>query len=355
MGKTNPKLLQRRQVVCQFLQENYKAVRNQDAATFERIREALKPLEIEISDSNYQVDKQSLRYAYLWLIGSDAQKREIEGKALSSTIQHGFLCLNKDNLRTWEDLGLGAIPLPAKLDDEIEEETIPMLRLDDLEGGRDVLAHTSGLIGALEKMIGEDQQIREEIERIRQENERLAEIDAERALVVDFVERRCAGLERQVDTLQQGLSQVAAGGLARLAKEFPEFPELARVAGQIKEGKTRQEREEEALLGFLPKEFAWENDAGTVQYETAFLRALRDLPSDDQKRIISQLEVLCVHGASYASLHTRKCNFKLPFTAEGSFSSRGSDELRFTWKKNGSIRIMWCYRKGETRIRQSES
>lgn len=110
----------------------------------------------------------------------------------------------------------------------------------------------------------------------------------------------------------------------------------------------------ESLKRSLPQTFSWANDSGTIEYKQHFLRALVLLSKDEREQVVGQLGYLASQGPEYASLHMRKSKIRMPYTPENCMVSRGADDLRFTWKKNGSITVYWLYRKGDSRVRQSE-
>jgi hypothetical protein len=63
---------------------------------------------------------------------------------------------------------------------------------------------------------------------------------------------------------------------------------------------------------------------------------------------------MTLQGHEYTSLHTRKSRMRLPNSPLGCLVSRGADDLRFTWTKNGAVTVHWLYRKGDSRVRQKE-
>jgi hypothetical protein len=66
------------------------------------------------------------------------------------------------------------------------------------------------------------------------------------------------------------------------------------------------------------------------------------------------MEILSREGGEYPSLQTRKFKSRLPHSPRECLVSHGADDLRFSWKKNGDITVYWLYRKGDSRVRESE-
>ncbi len=90
-------------------------------------------------------------------------------------------------------------------------------------------------------------------------------------------------------------------------------------------------------------------------YDTYFLKEMSALPNEDQVRVSKAVRTLAEKGSTYPGLKTEKMYEQIPHTPGGAFQCRATDELRFTWtKSSGKIIVHFLYRKGDTRIRQSE-
>lgn len=183
------------------------------------------------------------------------------------------------------------------------------------------------------KQLSELQQLAEEKTRLSQEVDRLAEEN----------KKLRAELEE-------------AKGYVQLVEA--ENANLETKLGLVKEAeKSKKEDKQEVLRKLseaLPKEFVWGNDVGQMVYKSKFLEELSEFPAEIQKRVIEQMEVLGKNGMGYPSLHTKRIKQTLPYSPQGCLASRGTDEIRFTWQKNGPVMVYWVYRKGDSRVRDSE-
>ncbi|HEU0050772.1 MAG TPA: cell division protein ZapB [Patescibacteria group bacterium] len=350
--QTVREVFRRREVVCAHLQENYKVRRNTDADVYDAILRELAAEGIEISPSSYQADKALLRTAYLWLVAeSDTEKERVFNTA-SSSARVGINCCLKDKVRVWADLNLGSVPAVPS---EPEEPAAPRVSLAELQGGAELAGRIQSMVEALETVLMENERLRTEAQRLLEENEQLRLERQDNQQFIQFVEAENTDLEERLRVAKQGIKGLHTARIQDLAEQYPEYPELYRIAQEISMGETRRKKDIETLQAKLPQTFVWTNDQGKISYERRFLDLLFDLMESERNQVIDQLATLSTQGSQYASLHTRKYNLKIPFSPNGCFVSRGADDLRFTWKKNGEIRIFWLYRKGDSRVRQTEA
>ena len=337
----------RREAVCHNLNDVYKVPKFQDDKVYEKVVQELADEGIEISNVQYQSDKVALRSAYLWLMEKDEQKKD-EMARRESPSKAVIKSLKEDNLLSWDDLTKEEPPQPEAEEQAAETPLAPGPKLAAHEAGKEVANNISSLFTSLEGLLAENDYLREDCQGLRNQHD-----DYETYLA--FVENENAVLQARLDEAKQGMRHVHSIALEELAAEYPEFPELSAIAQRLKKGPGRRQDNVSKLMALLPKSFSWPNNNGAMVYEQHFLEALAELRPEEQEQVIKQIGCLANEGPEYHSLHTVKCEMRLPFSPAGCFKSRGAETLRFTWKKNSSVHIHWLYRKGDSRVRETEA
>ncbi len=170
------------------------------------------------------------------------------------------------------------------------------------------------------------QKVVEENQRLAEDNKKLRETVSQNQEYIKYVENENVNLTEKLRLAQEEEKQKKAG---------------------------RQELVQQ-LSSTLPKAFLWQTEKGEIIYKNKFLEELAELPQEDRKRVIWQLEVLGKNGSSYPSLQSKKIKLTIPYSPSGCMASRGTDEIRFTWQKDGGLVVYWLYRKGDSRVRESE-
>ncbi|MEK7542176.1 MAG: hypothetical protein AAB524_00570 [Patescibacteria group bacterium] len=334
----------RLEIICAELNTDYRLPRGTQDHIYKEVAEKLRAEGIEISKGQFDLDREILQAAYRWLNAGSSEEQEKVYKA-SKRAKAVLDCLIKDVLLRWGDFKLGGIasgPVPTAA------QKPPCIRLEDLEAGKELAQIISELIFRLEAVLGENERLKTELQDHQQCGKRAADDQAYIKLVEEEIER----LEARIRGALEGIRRAHSDTLEDIAQQHPELPQLTLIAQEMKSGVGRREREAKRLLSLLPVSFTWQNEK---VYEGRFLDLLADLTLPEQEQIVKQVEMLIREGSLYASLHTRKTEMKLPHTPVRAFTSRGSDDLRFTWSKEGNtITIYWLFRKGDSRVRYSE-
>jgi len=343
--KTEESINRRREVVCQRLNKNYKIPKNSDGEIHQKVVQELTAEGIEITESQYGSDKVVLRSVYLWLIETD-EKKKAELAAKKSPASGVIKYLIEDNLLSWGDFTKEKLFQP-----EIETQTAlpaPGPKLTEHAAGQEVIGNVNLLFTSLETMLEENKLLKEE-------NQQFQKLHEDDESYIRYMDSEYTASEERLKELKQSMRHVHSTTLEQMANEYPEFPQLLIIAQKMKDSPVRRQLQLSKLVGRLPQTFAWQNDTGVMIYETHFLRALSDIRSDEQEQVIKQIGILSIQGPEYASLHTVKCEMRFPSSPAGCMKSRGAETLRFTWKKNGGIHLYWLYRKGDSRVRQTEA
>lgn len=268
--------------------------------------------------------------------------------------------LREDGILNWNDVlraqGISPRSTKSTAVTAPEQQIDPRVRLRELGAGDDLVHLLGKLWPHLEAILEENQSLKnaatqsaEEIGQLRRELESIREFSS--LLEVDN-ER----LEMALRDARERLRHAHSAALEEIAAENPDIPQLTVLAQQMKKSNGRQRSEvREQIIARLPKSFKWQSDSGSIQYNERVIGLLVEMPVEDRERVVKQFEMLATHGLEHPSLHTRKYDeARLPFTPLPCFGSRATDELRFTWTKNGGVTVHWLYRKGDSRIRQSE-
>lgn len=343
---TRADIFKRRGVVCQHLNRQYKAGRHRENLVFAAVQAQLKSAGMTITTGQYHSDKIVLLSAFRFVSAGNTMKQQAvlehfnanKNKLGASVAAH----LMADEIYCWADieklktpppppptaLAEAPAPIPAPAPPESSPESIIKTNLSSLLSGFD------GVI--------------EEIERLRKKTSNDEEYIA-------LLEAEIESLGSHVRDLLAKLKTADATTLEEIAGRNPDFPRLYAVAQEMKESTAKRKIDAEAWRKTLPASFAWLSEKGKIEYRETFLVELATLGTEDQERVVKQLNTFATQGPTYPSLDTSKYTFsRIPFTPYGCFSSRGSDELRFSWKKNGAITVYWLWRKGDKRVTSNE-
>lgn len=339
---TDPTIFRRREIVCAHLNEKYKVTKFQDDRIFRQVKKEAAAEGIEVSTFTFQADKVFLRTAFLYLTGGESEKAKILEQL--KRVPHGgagVKCLVQDGIHTWTDLQKPSV----------QELSAPPLPVPVTPAGQ-------RLKGILESAISEFERVLEENDALRQENEELTRQLAMAAEAnqdyITLLEEENQSLEERLRQAKESVRLAQATTLDRIAEENPDLPQLTVLAQQLRERKAPGGEFQE-LLAQLPTTFNWLQESGKIVYKDRFLKELAKVNREERGQMVKQLHNLATQGSEYAALHTRKSWMRLPFSPPECLVSRGADDLRFTWKKNSDVEIFWLYRKGDARVRQSES
>lgn len=337
---TDPTIFRRREIVCAHLNEKYKVTKFQDDRIFRQVKKEAAAEGIEIGISTFQADKVFLRTAFLYLTGGELEKAKIL-EQLKRVPQGGagVKCLVQDNIHTWADLNKPVAQEPPS-------PPVP------------VTPAGQRLKEVLEASIPIFEQTLEENDGLRRENQELTrqlrEASSANQDYIVLLEEENQSLEERLRQAKESVRLAQATTLDRIAEENPDLPQLTVLAQQLRERKAPGGEFQE-LLAQLPTTFNWLQESGKIVYKDRFLKELDKVSREERGQVVRQLHNLATQGSEYAALHTRKSWMRLPFSPPECLVSRGADDLRFTWKKNSDVEIFWLYRKGDARVRQSES
>lgn len=350
--RTDPNILQRRRTICENLQDNYTVRRDTNEEVYTRITAELGNKNITLTPAAYQTDKATLRAAYTWLLAETKGEKEKIRANTGDSIRSGINCLMKDGLYNWADLNLGAALPPEEV---VEESPSAQPKPVEHEANHEALSCAVGLVESLKALINNSERLKTENANLVAENARLVEKTVDSEAYNEYANNENALLEDKLLIAKEEMKNLRSTQLEEIAVRYPEFPQLMLFAQQLKEGAGRRQKQIQDIFRDLPQAFKWANDSGAVIYQPTFLEALADLQQKEQRQAIAQLKTLVSQGPEYASLHTRKILMQLPHSPLGCFTSRGASDIRFTWTKNGKITVYWLYRKGDSRVRQSEA
>lgn len=348
---TEPSIFRRREIVALHLNDNFKAGRNRDDEVFQAVKAELEKEEISIDRQDYASDKEVLRSSYLWLsANSDEERAESRARATITSL------LERDGITAWAKVEELAGIKKGESSEAKPATAEIRLRLRDSKRGSEVAALITELIPQLEAMLQENEDAKSAALEVSEEVVSLKrQLDDANGLI-ELLEADNVSLEERLESTRESLRRARSATIEEIAAEHPEIPQLASIAANLRNAASGQKREDlKRAIERLPKVFTWTSDRGEISYKEPFHTAFVRLTRDEQDQVIRQLEALAAQGAHYASLHTRKHEIRFPFSPAGCFTSRGADDLRFTWKKNGSVIIHWLFRKGDSRVRQSEA
>lgn len=346
---SDPAIFRRRAVVAAHLKDNYKAGRNRDDEVFQAVKTELEKEGIAIERQEYINEKNALRSLYLWLNADSDEERAKSGATMIITGH-----LERDGITSWDKV-LELAGIKGETAQARPTPTEVRVRLRDSQAGQEVADLLGELMPHLEAMLEENEHLKQAALQASEEATPLRQQLDDANALIELLEADSVSLEERLAATRESLRRAHSATIEEIAAEHPEIPQLTTIAQQLKSGSGRRQEELKKMLGRLPKEFNWGNDRGGITYQEPFRKALVGLEPSEQEQVIRQLEAFATQGAEYTSLHTRKNEMRLPFSPAGCFTSRGADDLRFTWKKNGDVVIYWLYRKGDSRVRQSEA
>jgi hypothetical protein len=343
MSKTDPAVIRRREVVCRHLNDRYRITKrmgkNLDKEELKRIQEELAEEGIGISYGIYQQDKKFIRIFHeLQMEANDTKREKKIAEANESVIGRKairYLFTDDHSVAHIQRSSSAAESLPLKTEVVAEE----------------VVATGRGPAERLQELMFDATSI---MNQLLKENEELHSENSSLADYVAFVDQYNANLEDQLRSAMDGIKSVHGSTLDEIARQNPGFPQLTVIAQQLKERQARRKQEMDELLNSLPKEFSWNSDVGNIIYQDHFLKALVEIQKNERAQVVKQLHILSREGPEYGSLNTKKTIQRLPYSPQGCFASRGSDEWRFTWLKNCDLTVYYLYRKSDTRIHQAE-
>jgi hypothetical protein len=301
----------RRSLVCGYLQDDYTLPGKNSGLGKRKLKAELKSKNIDTTDATLQNDRAIFRTAYLYLtepLETQAGFAQ-EAKKKNPAAYVGVACLIRDGLSTLDELS--EVP-------EVE-------------------------IGTGDRVSGEDEVNLDSYSIIEAE---LAKIKAESEAHLNTITRlheELQSLTKERDSLRLQLQSVRNIVVQKSPSSTSVFKPTAEPVYVT-------HSELELLRSSLPTTYQWNKESGKVVTTSLFLSALSELPKQDRKRVLKQVRILTGHGSDYPSLKTKKIyNNDIPNTVAGSFSSRGTGEIRFTWDKTpGKLKLLFIVRRGDT-------
>lgn len=360
-SKTDPVLRRRRGAVVAKLKASYKATKGRDDELLREIQKEFSGAEaggtIELEE--YEETKRLYRGLYRWLCTADRAERENALANVRKVAQPVIECLQADGITAWADvLRLSGVPDEEGAEDAEEPVRVfaQTVRANarTSEAGRILAEQVAELFSALDSVLSENEEFKAEVARLGQENDELRRDASEVKALAELAEERAASFEAQLRTAKDSIRLALRANIETLAREHPEISELTTAAERLKKPAARIGAE--AIESQLPQNFSWKSDQGRIAYKESFLREILRLPREEQQQVVRHIGMLAEHGPEHGSLHTRKYRHGgIPFSPVPCWASRGADDLRFSWVKNGDLAVYWLWRRGDTRIRQSES
>ena len=344
------RIIQRRHIVCEHLDEEY---------TFPpKERRIPKVIEILKERSRFKAETSTIsndgrlyKEAYQYLTGSPERRKELDvrlqnfdGKQSSELM--GIWCLLKDGISSWECIPWNVVeeeerklvaafptprevsPLPPQSPPSVSGELATIFK--QFKTNWALLQESTSL---LERLVSQLQQEKEELQR---SNEFLKKVITQRS-------RETSTIDRQ--------------SIETLAYSFPdEFAQLSPILRKIEERIAKEEVESNE--GF-PQMALWSDMEETgVEYTETFLSAYQGYSESERRSIIKALQLLTAsrEGQRHPSLRSHKVPPTFPATPEDASVSRASDQLRFTWRKEGDIlRVYELFQKGDHKYYDSEA
>lgn len=290
----------RRDTVCRMLNEGYAVPRGR----FPEILAAVRSLTggEKVSDATVRNDASVFRAAFRFLTTSpeDQAKYVSERRKNNPPQMVGINALLADNLRSFEDFP--------------QEDGLPTVNHAD---HFDVIENEIDHLRSLVAMLTDDKaKLEDSVKKLEEEKQQLEQqLESVRSIVASDTERRNHVVNKD-----------------------------------IPEPSNHHHEAIEALRRRLPKVYQWPHEKGKVVAHDKFLKALAGFDREQQKQVLKHVHQLAEKGPAYASLQTKKqYNGSIENTPQGSFASRASSELRFTWeKKPGLIRLLFVVRRGDT-------
>ena len=300
-----------------------------------------------ITPVQYQADKVLLLSAFRFLSAKSIEEQEAifeDFKAKKNRLGVSVAVhLMADKIRSWADIERlktsSPLPTPVAV---LTPAPAPAPAESSPESFESIIkTNLSSLLYGLDRFL-------EEIERLRKKSSGDEEYIA-------LLEEEIESQGDRVRDLLAKLKNADAATLEEIAGRNPDFPRLYEIAQEMKESTAKRKTDAETLRKILPASFCWLREKGNIEYREIFLVELAALGTEDRERVVKQLNTFATQGSMYASLDTRKYTFsRIHFTPYDCFSSRGSDELRFSWKKNGAVIVYWLWRKGDKRVAGNE-
>jgi len=348
--EVKPRIIQRRHIVCEHLDETYSFPRKEGGIP--KVIEVLKErLGFKVKTSTVSNDSRVYRETYQYLTGSPERRKELDvrlqnfdGKQSSELM--GIWCLLKDGISSWESIPWGTVeeeekklvaafpaprevnPLPLQPPPSVSGELATAF--EQFKTSWALLQESTSL---LERLVS---QLQQEKEGLQRSNEFLKKVIAQRSRETDGV------VLQRIETL---------------AYSFPdEFAQLAPILKKIGE---RIEREGVEEQEGLPQKALWSDaEEVRVEYSEKFLAGFHDYSNGERQNIVKALLLLTSsrQGQWHPSLKSHKVPTAFPATPEDASASRATDQIRFTWKKEGGVLQFYeLFRKGDHKYYDSEA
>ncbi|TAN33256.1 hypothetical protein EPN28_02680 [Patescibacteria group bacterium] len=363
--ENNPKELRVLQVICEHLRSGYTTGKKRGAGSkedkvFQDAKDSLEKEDVPLERKDFIYIKAGIRIAYKILVGE-------EGEDTSTTLSENIISdLRVDGITNWTEVLRANGDLDYLFKNERETAARAEAALTEAQATLEKLASRTNKVRVSEKLITLVGELLPTLEDVLAENESLKEAasrfaeertESERKLLeaetmIRLLEEDNDSAQGRLDSVRAELRKAHDLSVLQLALQYPQHPQLMEIAQRIEEDKKQGQNEMGTLVAQLPKTYT----GGTIEYKQRFLRLLFDLARNEQEQIIGQLRNLAEQGPKHASLHTRKTQIRLLYSPMDCMVSRGADDIRFTWsKENGAITVHWLYRKGDSRVRQSEA
>ena len=338
--RTNVEVLKRRAFVAGFLKDNYKLSKNRGpkavvkAAKEAGLRTATEP--------TIGLDAALYRTAFRYLNGDEKERAALQGqieKKLNNTT--ALRDLLADGITSWADVERLLAAEEAKAVKPEPAKTAPAKESTVAE--TDLAGRASVALGrvtdALQAFTGIVQEALADRERLAAENRRLLEDN----LLI-------RGRMKEMDLRLK----------ERAVRDMEELSDLVRdpaLMNAVQAAKAKLKVETAGVPESLPK-VARSEGGKPIEYRRPFLEFFHQLPKGERRQTAKALHMLAEHGHGYPALESKKLHHTLPGTPTGSWWSRASREIRFTWdrdRRTGNITILDLVKKGDTRLGYSEA
>lgn len=322
--------LARRAAIVERLSDTYKVGRNRVADTLAQLQQQFPDLTVSTLNADVALYRTTFRY----LAGTEQERaqflQDLEKRNQStSAIPH----LHEDGIERWSDVERMQREQETP-PEPVMEHVQPILRSEILVMAPELLDR---VLSVASDMQCELERARTLIGDLTATKERLQQSSATaQELVLVLHEKLSAVAKLDADALvarYPSLKHLLASGLESTQQpaipKSPEHPELPKIDRSIKKNRP-------------------------VFYERPFLDPFAKLVNGERRQVIKAMELLSTHGHNHPSLKTQRLAAGTP-APEGSWFSRGSDELRIVWMPDPTnLRVLFLFRKGDRRFHRSE-
>lgn len=334
VDRTDSEILRRRQIVVEHMKDNYTLPRGGNIKATAAVKQAKCR---GANKMNIGADTVLYRLAFRYLNGNEEERKKIDSQIEKRVPGTGAIrLLLASSITTWAEV--------MRL---VQEKEKPIQPGPEGEKEEDNLKRLDGAVKELRNTV--NSLLAERAQQFVVERENLLQI-------VKRLEEENSSLREALAKTQRLLEERTVREIEVLAQSLPLFPAVFSVIQEVKA--TMKARHTKVPEGF-PR--VCRSCSGVpFEYTEQFLKQFYSLQEGEQKQVAKALRHLDEQGFGHMALRSQKFHQSLPGVPAEAWWSRASDELRFVWDrvlKNGetkAVRVYGVFRKGDTRLSQSE-